>query len=62
MKNVHSFRLITSVFLLIACTTVQADLPVHCLKSQITGKWEVIVESPKLTGMGPLPCGHSIPD
>ncbi|CAD8136865.1 unnamed protein product [Paramecium octaurelia] len=41
---------------------VQADLPVHCMKHQITGKWKMEVSQTKLKGMGAVPCGHHVPD
>ena len=58
----YSWKLKTMLLFLSACLIVRSDLPVHCLKTQIAGKWQVFLEAPSLKGMGPLPCGHSIPD
>ncbi|CAD8157027.1 unnamed protein product [Paramecium octaurelia] len=46
----------------LAISLVQADLPVHCLRHQIVGKWKMEVSDVQLRGMGSVPCGHHVPD
>lgn len=41
---------------------VQCDLPVHCVKHQVVGRWRLQTSEPKLDGQGPLTCGHHVPD
>lgn len=50
------------ILLALLLTLLRADLPVHCLKSQIVGKWQLHLAPPTLRGHGPLACGHDIPD
>lgn len=40
----------------------QCDLPVHCLKHQIVGKWRLYVEKSHHNGPGLVTCGHDVPD
>jgi len=40
----------------------QADLPVHCLKSQILGEWTIETSSHIQTDDGRVLCGHDSPD
>ncbi len=51
------------LFALLALASVRADLPIHCLKSQVEGKWTFQLEE-KVKGLNPLEnhCGHSMPD
>ncbi|CAD8121312.1 unnamed protein product [Paramecium sonneborni] len=48
------------LFLLVLST--RADLPVHCLRHQIVGKWQLEFTEPQIKGSGPLTCGHNVPD
>lgn len=43
--------------------SVQADLPIHCLKSQTVGKWQFFLSAPS-TNKTSLEnnCGHEVPD
>jgi hypothetical protein len=56
MKNtkINSFLLV-----IIYVSQVYCDLPIHCLKSQIEGKWSFELEDKK-KDMNPLEnsCGH----
>ncbi|KAL4493462.1 hypothetical protein ABPG72_007470 [Tetrahymena utriculariae] len=56
---------IAAILLLLAVQSllVQADLPVHCVRSQITGKW--LLREGKILASNnnkPVSCGHEIPD
>jgi len=53
------FPTVSTKWALLPATLVKADLPVHCLRHQITGEWEFT--------LGPLSetrssCGHAHPD
>lgn len=50
------------LLVLVLLGLVSADLPVHCLKHQVVGKWKLFVGAPQLNGMGQLACGHQVPD
>ncbi|CAD8121597.1 unnamed protein product [Paramecium sonneborni] len=50
------------VILLCMIGFVVCDLPVHCLKHQVSGKWRLYLEKPTQKGVGLLPCGHEVPD
>ncbi len=52
----------TLFLLYLTLQLIRADLPVHCVKHQIAGPWKIEQEKPTLSGLGPLPCGHSVPD
>jgi Cathepsin C exclusion domain len=34
------------ILLVIMCTGVYADLPVHCLKHQVVGRWKLYIGAP----------------
>lgn len=59
MKNYIKALLLTTLL----SAVVRADLPIHCLKSQIEGRWTFQLEE-KVKGLNPLDnnCGHSMPD
>jgi cathepsin C len=50
------------VVLVMLLESSRCDLPVHCVKHEVVGKWIFELEAPTLVGHGPLPCGHDVPD
>ena len=56
------FFFIYNMLFLLLVKVALADLPVHCLKHQIVGKWTLMLTSPLIKGSGELACGHDIPD
>ena len=57
MKNIK-----TTLLLVILCHVTLADLPVHCVKHQVVGKWKLLLGSATAQGVGMVPCGHEVPD
>jgi len=45
---------------LLGATSVSADLPIHCIRPQVLGKWTFHLGAP--TGKHRTTCGHSVPD
>jgi hypothetical protein len=41
------------------CTEVLADLPVHCLRSEVAGDWDFELTEPSYSHSA---CGHKRPD
>ena len=52
------------VMVLIATSTVKADIPVHCLKHQVTGNWKFELGRPMAFTEDKKDhlCGHELPD
>lgn len=53
-----------TVILVIVLNVIQCDFPVHCLKSQVVGKWKFKSTQPKALSkleLGSFSCGHKIP-
>ena len=50
------------IFLLIVIKSSLCDIPVHCLKSQIQGKWKIFASYPtELSNFYQFTCGHWMP-
>ena len=54
--------LIGTIFLLALLKSSLCDIPVHCLKSQIAGKWKIFASVPtQIRDLYQFTCGHSMP-
>jgi hypothetical protein len=50
------------VYLLILIKSSLCDIPVHCLKSHIQGKWKIFASFPsEISDLYKHTCGHSMP-
>ena len=55
---------VASILILILWDVYKSDIPVHCLKSQIQGKWVFHATTPEIKTMENLykmTCGHTNP-
>eukprot|EP01017_Pseudomicrothorax_dubius_P006970 TRINITY_DN120_c0_g1_i1.p1 TRINITY_DN120_c0_g1~~TRINITY_DN120_c0_g1_i1.p1 ORF type:complete len:539 (+),score=148.03 TRINITY_DN120_c0_g1_i1:139-1755(+) len=53
---------VTVFFLILGFHAVLGDLPVHCLRSQVMGKWKIkMMASTKVSSGHQMTCGHSEP-
>ena len=61
--NMHSVVFLAALFLSVQFPTLKADLPVHCLKHQIVGSWNLFLTSSLTKDPSEkLSCGHTSPD
>jgi hypothetical protein len=50
------------LYLLFLIKSSLCDIPVHCLKSQIQGKWKIFATNPtELSNLYQFTCGHTMP-
>lgn len=54
-----AFVILAALNLAFLASPVDADLPVHCLKKEVEGKWNLVMSPPSKTRS---PCGHRHPD
>lgn len=50
------------VLLLTVLSSVRADIPVHCLRHQILGLWDIELTEPAIVDKEQAACGHKSPD
>jgi hypothetical protein len=61
MKKIKIIEL-SIILLLICCYPVLSDIPVHCVKSQITGDWIIHATKPTIQNdLYKFTCGHKLP-
>ena len=50
------------IYLIILIKSSLCDIPVHCLKSQIIGKWKIFASKPDvISNLYQFTCGHTMP-
>ena len=64
MKHNVCLKFITLFVIVLIISETKADIPVHCLKHQITGSWTIYTTVPETKNKNELhnhTCGHKLP-